>query len=223
MKLSEIEKSLQKGDITEETISEFKAALKRTSKSNRCQHCYTTAATFPKERWEDAISLIRYGLDVCESSWVDKMRSYCNMASIYERVSDYSSALGAYQDALAAVTEECRAPYTASISADMMRIELHRSDFVYTDALRQYYLRSMQQDAFSRSFAHSLFYQAIAEMVLYTKSGETEKADAAYCRAKDILSPKNEGPLTKILRRHRYMDAAKATKEAIHFLNLWKR
>lgn len=223
MKLSEIEQILQQGNITEETISAFKGALKHAPKSSRCQHCYATAAAFPREKWKEAISLICYGLDACESSWVDQMRSYCNMATIYEAACDYPNALCAYQNALNAVKKENRRSYVPSLSADMLRAELHCSGFQYTDALYHYYNQSVEQDSFSKSFTHRQFYEAIAEMLIFTHRGESARANEAYIKAKNILSPSHEGPLKNILMRHKYADSAKATKEAIQFLKSWNK
>ena len=223
MKLYEIEGLLEKGKVTADNISAFKISLKRTPKSYRCEHCYTTAASFPKKYWKEAITLIQYGLQEFEASWVDQMRSYENMAIIYETVSDYPNALCAYQNALDSVAVENRHSYEPTLSADLLRVELHCSQFAYTDALFHYYEQSMKQDEFPRSFAHRLFYQAVAEMVTHSHNGESEQAAHACDRAKHILSPTFAGPLKLLLLRNKYVDSAKATKEAVQYLRSFNK
>lgn len=218
MKLSEIEELLEAGIITKKTLSAFKEALKRAPKSYRCQHCYTTAASFPKRKWRDAIDLILFGLHEYETSWVDQMRAYCNMAMIYESVKEYPNALIEYRKALDAVPQDNRKSYEPELSADLLRVELHCSNFQFTDALVQYYNQSLLQDEFSRSFKHRMFYRAIADIVIHSHNGDTDQANAAYAQAKTILAPSYQGPITHILMRHRYADSAKATKEAVRFM-----
>lgn len=221
VKISQIEAVLCRGDITDENISAFKTALRRVPKAARCQHCYTTAVSFPKEEWEAAVALIRYGLETCECCWVDRMRAYSNMADVYERSGDYAGALEAYQNALDAVEDTVHEDYAPSLAADMLRVELHLSGFVYTDRLRQYYDLAIQEDDFEASFKHRVFYRAVAEMLIFSHEGKRAEAEAAYSRAKEVLSPSHLGPVTAILMRHRYLDHARATKEAVWFLKRW--
>ena len=88
MKIAEIEQELLQDTVTEETIQAFKTALKRVPKNSRCQHCYTTAVAMKPCFYQQALALIEYGLELCGENWFDRMRSYHNMAILYEQNSD---------------------------------------------------------------------------------------------------------------------------------------
>ncbi|WP_417110076.1 hypothetical protein, partial [Hominenteromicrobium sp.] len=60
------------------------------------QHCYSTALRFPPERAEQAVTLIRFGLQNFESSWFSVYTSYLSMGSIYEKAENYVKAYEAY-------------------------------------------------------------------------------------------------------------------------------
>lgn len=63
------------------------------------QHCYSTALRFPPERAEQAVTLIRFGLQNFESSWFSVYTSYLSMGSIYEKAENYVKAYEAYLSA----------------------------------------------------------------------------------------------------------------------------
>lgn len=62
----------------------------------------------------------------------------------------------------------------------------------------------------------------MAEVLIFSHEGKRADAEAAYRRAKEVKSPSHLGPITAILRRHKYIDHAHATKEAIRFLKRWR-
>lgn len=223
MKLAEIEEMLTNGNVTYETLLLFKTALKRSPKTHRCQHCYTTAAGFKPEHYLQGIELIQYGLDQCCNGWFDKLHAYWNMAILYEKNSNYRLALDAYKQALEAVDDSKQTSYETYLVTEMMRVEMHCSGFNCTDDLMNYYEIAMEADEFHLSFKKNMLYQAIAEMIIHTAQGNISEAKSAYFKAIEIISPDFHSPLTTLLRRHKYNETSDATKMAMSFLEDWKK
>lgn len=223
MKIAEIEAILINGDVSDGTIEQYKIALSRVPRAHRCQHCYTTAASFGVRHYNYAFDLIHYGLQYCDS-WSDRMRAYYNMAIIYEQIKDYSSALGCYAEALNAIPEEQKTlSYTSEYAAHLMRMEMHIHHFEYTEKLRQFYLLAIQADHFSRAFVKKVFYEAIAEIILFQKDGMLDEMKQSLYKANALLSDNYSGPLTSMLKRKGYTEITGATKEALVFLNKMKK
>ncbi len=132
MKISEIERKMQQGYFSEKLFIEFQNALKRVPKNNRCQHCYISAYNLKDSRPKDAIRLIQFGLDTYESTWIDKMRANQNLGMIYESCKNYESAKTAYENALNAIPDDKKDGYLPVLSMDILRTELHCSNFEYT-------------------------------------------------------------------------------------------
>ena len=166
MKIAEAEEKLIQA-YSVENLEQFKQALKRVPKTARCQHCYTTAVEIDRKHTTEAIELIQYGLDFCDS-WVDRMRSYTNMAILCEENMDYHNAFLCYQKALDSVDVGKHPSYKYSFSADMMRVHLHQYDFAYTEELEVLYALAIQEDEFAQSFQRKLFYKTIAEIVIFS-------------------------------------------------------
>ena len=218
MKIADIEAKIEQGDCSEGTIELFKAALKRVPKYNRCQHCYTTAAAIPPRFYKQAITMIQYGLDEHCNDWVDRMRSYHNMAIILEKSGDYIGALKSYKDALSSIAPDKQFSYSSEYAAHMMRAEMHITDFNYSEDLFNYYSIAIQADSFNQAFQMKVFYRSIAEIIIFTKQGDLTSAQRAFETANEMLCPNYIGPLTQLLKRHGFMEATGATKEAIEFL-----
>lgn len=216
MKISEIEEKLVY-KYSDGLMEDFKTALKRVPKDRRCQHCYTTAVAFKPKHADKAIDLMEYGLEFCDG-WLDEMRTYMNMATVYESVDDYKNALEFYEKALLAIDDDIREDYAADLSFDMMRMEMHLNSFEYTKKLEELYRISMDADGFSRSFLHFEFYRLVAETIIYTRNEDFSSAKEVAERAKSMLGPVYLGPLKQLLKKHCYEDSPKATKEATAFL-----
>ncbi len=218
MKIAEVEAEIKKGDCSEETMELFRRALRRVPAEGRCGHCYVTAAEIPRRCYRQAISIIEYGLSEHCDGWVDRMRSYHNMACIFEGVGDYGAAQENYNQALWAADEGKRSFYEAEYAAHLLRTELHGSGFEYTEALNNYYNVAMEADGFNRSFQKNLFYRLIAEIIIFNKNGNAEKAREAYRGARQMLKSGFAGPLTALLKGKGVEDTTGATKEAKAFL-----
>ncbi len=223
MKIAEIEAKMERGNCSEEIMELFRTALKRVPKGGRCQHCYTTAASMPIRYCKQAISLIEYGLSEHCDSWVDRMRSFHNMAIIYEAIGEYQTAQRNYNQALLSIDDDKRSSYDSEYVAHMMRTELHISGFEYTENLRSLYNIAIQADEFSQSFQHKLFYRLLTEIIIFDKDGEIEKASRSYHAAIEMLQPGYVGSLTALLKRNNYIETTGATKEAKAFLKRVKQ
>lgn len=89
------------------------------------QHCYSTALRFPPERAEQAVTLIRFGLQNFESSWFSVYTSYLSMGSIYEKAENYVKAYEAYLSANEALGGEHHAYYENVLSSRLLWARLH--------------------------------------------------------------------------------------------------
>lgn len=222
MKIAEIEARIERGDCSEEILALFKMALKRVPKANRCQHCYTTAATMSPQFYTKAIALIQYGLSEYGGDWFDRMRSHHNMAIILENSEDYVGAQNAYREALGSVPPDKLAAYEPEYAAHMMRTEMHIHNFAYTDDLFKYYTLAIQADEFSQAFQMKAFYRLVAEIIIFSKQGNLKNTRKAFETANEMLHPRHMGPLTYLLKRKGFVETTGATKEAIAFLKRLK-
>ena len=223
MKIAEIEKRLTESGCSEETIELFKQALRRVPKANRCQHCYTTAVAMKPKFHKQAIALMEYGLEQYGDSWVDRMRSYHNIAIVFEQNGNYGEALASYRNALLSIDKNVRDSYEAEYAFHMMRMEMHFADFDYTDDLQKYYNIAIQDSEFSQAFQKKAFYRYIAEIIIFSKQGKPNDAINVYYAATEMLNPNYVGPLTRLLKSKGYSETVGATKEALNFLKKFKR
>lgn len=225
MKIAEIEAKIKNGDCSAETLALFKTALKRVPKNGRCQHCYTTAAQMPTRFYKQAIELIKYGLQEHCVSWSNRMLSYRTTAEILEKSGDYVGAKQAYSDALSSIEldPEKRSGYESYYAAQIMRAEMHISNFEYTDDLECYYNIAVLADDFSQSFQKTMFYRLLAEIIIFSHHKDLPKAKSAFEAANEMLSSDFVGPLTKLLKTKHFIETAGATNEALDFLKRAKR
>ena len=68
-----------------------------------------------------------------------------------------------------------------------------------------------------------MFYRFLAEVIIFRKQGEMEKAKVSYYSANEMLKPGFVGSLTNHLKRKGYPDTTGATKEATAFLKKAKQ
>ena len=222
MKIAEIEQKMIEGDCSEEMLELFKQAIRRVPKANRCQHCYTTAVAMKPRFHKQAIALMEYGLEQYGDSWFDRMRSYHNIAIVFEQNSNYREALSSYRNALLSIDKSNQGSYEAEYAFHMMRMEMHIADFNYTDDLQNYYNIAVQASEFSQAFLKKAFYRYIAEIIIFTKQENINDARNAYYAATELLQPNHVGPITLLLKRKGYSETAGATKEALDFLKKFK-
>lgn len=217
MKITEIEEILISGEYTAAEVELFKSALERVPAGNRCQHCYIVAAAMKRSNYKDALSLIEYGLQFCDSA-TDRMRAYHNTALISEDIKDFENARDNYIKAVNAICEGKDCAYLYEYAFHLMRVEMHISRFCYTEDLKKYYTLAVKADGFSRAFIKNSFYETVAELIIFMNEKNYSDAKNAYKRACQMTSLQYKGPLTALLKKHRFEESAGATEEVLQFL-----
>lgn len=94
-KIDEFEQKIIKNGFTEEDLKEYEKLLTRVRDNFlKRQHCYSTAIQFPVEYTEQAVSLIKYGLEKFEDAgWFSTYISYFNIGRIYQHFKNPVSKL----------------------------------------------------------------------------------------------------------------------------------
>jgi tetratricopeptide (TPR) repeat protein len=218
LKISEIEKEIQQGYFSEELFVEFLNALKRVPANRRCQHCYTSAYHLKNKNPNGGIRLIKFGLDAFDSTWSDKMRAYQNLGGIYEACEDYESAKTAYESALNVIPDDKKEKYVPKLSMEILRAELHCSNFEYNEYICELYQSVIKADSFTSEFRSFAFYKAITEIIIAENNNNMELLKEAYSKAIIAVDGSAVTAMDRLLRRHKYKDDADATDKAIAFL-----
>ena len=204
--------------MTDENFAEYKKMLNRVRGNFlKRQHCYTTAIQFPTKYADQAIKLIRYGLENFEDGWFSTYTSYLYIGHIYKKTSDFKNAFASYQMAKESLGTD-HPEYVKEISKDLMWMKLHIDSFCYTPELEDYYSLYITTDDFSKSFTENEFRLAIANLVIASHHGNTVEAKEALDKAKKISKPNYLGKLYNILNRHNYRESFKTTREAKDFI-----
>ncbi len=217
-KIEEYEKKLIKEGMPKEGYAEYEILLKRVRGNFlRLQHCYTTAVQFPIKRSQEGIDLIQWGLEQYPDTWFPTYSAYYNMGIIHERCRNYLAAYEAYQKA-ANVLRNDQISYQRTISGNLMWMLLHVDDFKYSEQLEKYYTLFSEIDDFEKAFINNEFRIAVAEIVIYSYKGITDKAATALERALRLSNPDIVSRIQGILDKHRVKDRLKNTPECAAFL-----
>ena len=217
-KIDELEQKIIKQGMTDEDFAEYQKALKRVRGNFlKRQHCYTTAIQFLPEYADQAIKLIRYGLENFEDGWFSTYTSHLYIGHIYEKTSDFKNAFTSYQMAKESLGTD-HPEYVKEISKDLMWMKLHIDSFCYSQELENYYSCYVTTDDFSKSFIENEFRSAIATLVIALHHGDMVEAKEALYKAREISKPNYLGKLYNILARHNYKESFKTTREAEDFI-----
>ena len=217
-KIDEFERKIIKQGMTDEDFAEYQKLLKRVRGNFlKRQHCYTTAIQFPTKYADQAIKLIRYGLENFEDSWFSTYTSYLYIGHIYKKTSDFQNAFASYQMAKESLGTD-HPEYVKEISKDLMWMKLHIDSFCYSQELENYYSCYVTTDGFSKLSIENEFRLAIATLVIALHHGNTAEAKEALDKAKEISKPDYLGKLYNILARHNYKESFKTTREAEDFI-----
>ncbi len=218
-KIEEFKNKIIEQGMSDEDFIELQKLLKRTkSNYHRRQHCYTTAIQFPLENAEQAIKLIKFGLDNYEDGWYTTYTSYLFIGKIYERMQDEKSAYDSYVLALKALGPEQQA-YIEYLSIELLWMKLQIDNFEYSPELEEYFKLFSNTDEFSKSIKNNEFRFTIAQIVIALHYGQKDKVKAFYEQALEISKPNYVGKVEGILKKHHYDEKLKITSNVMHFLN----
>lgn len=221
-KIDEFEQKLIKQGMTDADFVEYEKLLKRVrSNFSKRQHCYTTAIQFPRQYAEQAVKLIRYGLENFEDNWFSTYTSYLHMGHIYEGISNYQKAFEAYSLAKEALGLD-HPEYVEELSKDLMWMKLHVDSFKYSVELEEYLSCYEKTSDFSKSFVNAEFKVAVANIVISMHHGRFDEAKQFHEKAKGICKPNYIGKLYNILARHKYYESLNTTPEATAFVKSLK-
>lgn len=221
-KIAEFEQNLIQQGMTDEDFLEYGKLLKRVHDNfSKRQHCYTTAIQFPQQYAEQAVKLIKYGLENFEDGWFTTYTSYLYIGHIYEREKDYQKAFDYYLLAKDALGTD-HPNYVMELSKDLFWMKLHIDSFGYSTELEEYLLCYEKMNDFSKSLVGNAFRLAVANTVVFLHHGKTEKAKEQLEIAKKICKPNYTGKLYHILARHKYNESLKETPESIAFIKRLK-
>ena len=221
-KIEVYEMKLISEGMPREAYAEYETLLKRVGGNFlRLQHCYTTAVQFPIKRSQEGIDLIQWGLEKYPDTWFSTYSAYYMMGIIYERCSNYLAAYGAYQKA-ADVLDKDQIFYQRTISGNLMWMLLHVDCFKYSELLEGYYTLFSEIDDFEKAFINNEFRIAVAEIVIFSSKGMTDKAAAALERALRLSDPNIVSRIQGVLDKHRIKDRLENTPECAAFLKTVK-
>ena len=221
-KIEAYEKKLIKEGMPKEAYAEYETLLKRVRGNfPRLQHCYTTAVQFPITRAQEGIDLIQWALEKYPDTWFPTYSAYYRMGIIYERCRNYPAAYEAYRKA-ADVLSKDQISYQRTISGNLMWMLLHADGFKYSEQLEKYYALFLKTDDFEKAFINNEFRIAVAEIVINSYKGITDKAATALERALRLSNPNIVSRIQGILDKHRVKDRLKNTPECAVFLKTVK-
>lgn len=217
-KIDEFEQKIIKQGMTDEDFAEYEKLLKRVRGNfSKRQHCYTTAIQFPRQYAEQAVKLIRYGLENFEDGWFTTYTSYLHIGHIYEKTGDYPKAFASYLLAKEVLGQD-HPGYAEELSKDLMWMKLHVDSFQYSVELEAYLACYEKTGDFSKSFVNAAFKVAVAKIVISMHHGRFDEAKQFLETASDICKPNYAGKLDAVLAGHKYRETLNATPEAIDFL-----
>ena len=221
-KIEAYENKLIKEGMPKEAYAEYETLLKRVRGNfPRLQHCYTTAVQFPITRAQEGIDLIQWALEKYPDTWFPTYSAYYRMGIIYERCRNYTAAYEAYRKA-ADVLSKDQISYQRTISGNLMWMLLHADGFKYSEQLEKYYALFLKTDDFEKAFINNEFRIAVAEIVINSYKGITDKAATALERALRLSNPNIVSRIQGILDKHRVKDRLKNTPECAAFLKTVK-
>ena len=176
-KIDEFEQKIIKTGFTEEDLKEYAKLLRQVSGNfSKRQHCYSTAIQFPVEHTEQAVSLIKYGLEAFEDDgWFSTYTSYFNIGRIYEKAKEYHKAFDYYLLAKNSLGEE-HPESVKELSKYLLWMKLHIDSFSYSEEMEEYYLKYTQAPEFSKAFLNSEIKLSIANIVISLHYGKIEEA-----------------------------------------------
>lgn len=221
-KIEEFEQALIRNGMTDQNFEEYKILLKRVRGNYaKRQHCYTTAIQFHQKDTDQAIKLIRFGVEIFPDGWFTTYSSYLYIGKLYEAIGAYQNAYDSYRSA-GNVLGPDQQGYIDELSGHIMWMRLHIDQFHYSEELESLYQQNNQASSFSKGLINNEFNLTIAKLVISLHHNRTEEAREAYAQATAIHSPSYISKMQRILAKHKYTDALTVTPEAVKFLKKTK-
>lgn len=223
--IEEFEKKLINDELTKENLGEYEKLLKKVRGNDvRLEHCCITALRFPLNRSEDALSLIKWGLEKYPpDSWFAAYRAYYDEGIINERCGQYQSAYDAYVKAYETLSEEQTA-YRRATAGDLLWMRLHIDGFGYSEELERYYDLFRETDDIQKTFINNEFRLCVARIVIFRHKGMTEEARRSCEKAFMLCGPDAVSRMKDVLNKHGAEDVLIVTPECSAFLksvNAW--
>lgn len=218
-KIDEFEDKLIKQGMTDDDFEEYKKLLKRVRGNfGKRQHCYTTAIQFPPKHANQAIKLIKYGLEEFPDEGFSTYISHLYIGKIYETSGKYQEAYDVYLMAMDSLGENGEG-YKKELSGELCWMRLHIDSFQYSKEVENLFSKYNETDEFSKGFINSEFKIAIIQLIISLHHNDKSSAQEAYRKATAIYSPSYIGKLHHIFSRHKYTETLKITPEVKKFLS----
>lgn len=217
-KIEEFESEIIKSGMKEADFSEYENLLKRVHGNYlKLQHCYITALKFPENNSEQAVKLIRWGLEKYYDTWSSAYRAYYNIGLIYERIGEYEKAYTEFLKAKNVLDEE-QTSYIYSLSGKLLWLLLHIDNFQYSEQLEQYYKMFNETNSFEKSFVNNEFCLAVAELVIALHYKKQDRARQAYANVTALINPRYSSKIQDILNKHKIEDTLNISNQCKQFL-----
>jgi len=140
------------------------------------------------------------------------------MAILYDKYGLRDKAKQIYLDMLDTLEGSKRSSYESHIYFELLCVEMHLTHFTYSKDIENYYQFAIKIDKFAQGFRSFIFYRSIAEMILFKHTRNLAKYNVAQENAFEALNGEKLTTMDRLLKRHRYVNEAHATEEAMRFL-----
>ncbi len=219
MKFNMLKQTLIRGNVKDETFSQFKEEIEKLPEKERCQQLYTTAVAMQPQHYLQAIELIGLAFPL-SNGWLDDMRCHHNKGVIYENTGNWFEAHYEYNKALEAIPDDVKTPaHIAGCSVHLMRAWLHCDGFEYSEDLQTYYDNATALGDIVFQTVTDIFYKKIAEVIIFTHNGDCAAAKKAHTEAMNILNPQYDGLLARIKMKDYSKTVVGASNESVDYLN----
>lgn len=207
------EKLIEEG-LTDDRLQEYEKLLKRSGNDwSRIQHCYLTAYDFPVERMNDSVRLIEFGINKYGSEQGYTIPAYEMLGTIYERSGYYQKAYDIYVSIFPNI-----GGFKGSFPWCLLDMKMHVDNFKYSEEMKQYYELCLAESDFSKAFLQHRFVLTLADYIIADYHNNPDEKSNAYDAICEMIEPGYRGALYECLRKHKYDEKLKITKECRAFL-----
>ena len=157
---------------------------------------------------------IKFGITEYGSEQEYKTFAYEAFGSIYENSGYYKKAYDIYVSIFPNI--KC---FRGNFPWCLLNMKMHIDNFKYSEELERYYELCLAEDDFSKAFLNHMFILVLAEYIIADYYGNQQDRCKAYDTIHEMIEPGYKGSLYKCLKKHKYEERLKITKESIAFLN----